>query len=571
MRTTVPVLAIAALALGGCFSPNENLRQEALYDIERGDYPKAVAKINHLYDCNLAGEPTAPGGSAADSADTEDKNDLLWRMERGSLAVIASDHKAADLHLKDAARLVEERRTQSVTRAIGTYVGNDNADEYAGKAYEHVLVDYFGSLNCLLQAQVRLKLWQPPAQAILDDGRSADDLWNRAHSLARRMTIDSIRKNAAESEKVLTTYRYFDDPFARVLTAALVLATPADLRVGDDITNTAFTQLERAVKGYREQRKVLGADDRFRYEVPELPDLPVRLLGMVAQQAPERAADAAKVLLDAGLAANDARFAAAWPKDKGLVLVLNHAGWVTPTNELTIMTMVGIPWQGPEVTPQEAARGVTKTSFNAGLTGFFAKGPNSKAAEAWGAVIAGACEVGKIFGGINPGTIIGFGIPQHRLDKPIAGPAAIEQSGAELAMQVVEDVDAYARATLKDEQPKVLTKTLVRVAAKQVAAAAAGKAVSDQAGGVAGFLVGSLSAAAATLSESADTRYWSGLPDHIEAALVEVPAGQAVNLRLKTAAGVKDLGVVTVPVGRLAVISARSFPEPLPNPYTDKK
>src|SRR6185295_10207683 len=100
--------------------------------------------------------------------------------------------------------------------------------------------------------------------------------------------------------------------------------------------------------------------------------------------------------------------------------------------------------------------------------------------------------------------------------------------------QVIEDLDAYSRATLKDNQPKILTKTLGRVLVKHIAAEIAAKGAKEAAkkknddatAMLVGCCVGAAAHAAASGTESADTRYWALLPDRIEGALAVVPAGK---------------------------------------------
>ena len=67
----------------------------------------------------------------------------------------------------------------------------------------------------------------------------------------------------------------------------------------------------------------------------------------------------------------------------------------------------------------------------------------------------------------------------------------------------------------------------------------------------------------ATLSEVADTRAWTSLPDHIEGALLVLPAG-SYSLILDTAYGPVECGGVTVEAGRMVVVPIRTFTEPLP-------
>jgi hypothetical protein len=136
-------------------------------------------------------------------------------------------------------------------------------------------------------------------------------------------------------------------------------------------------------------------------------------------------------------------------------------------------------------------------------------------------------------------------------------------------MEVLSDLDAFARATLKDEQPGVLAKTMIRAAAKQTAVALAAHEVDkrnknkDGSPSLLAMAVNLIGSTMATFSEVADTRAWTSLPDHIEGALLDLPAGN-YSLILDTIHGPIECGGVTVTADRLVVVPIRTFPEPLP-------
>ena len=115
---------------------------------------------------------------------------------------------------------------------------------------------------------------------------------------------------------------------------------------------------------------------------------------------------------------------------------------------------------------------------------------------------------------------MGFSIPVHAADRPIPASPSVVTLDAEgnatehTKLKVVADVDAYARATLKDEQPGLLVKTVLRAVGKQVAVNIAAREAKKQAeahgGQLAGLgasvLVGFGGSSAMTLTEVADTR-----------------------------------------------------------------
>ncbi len=560
-RTLLMVAAGATLALTGCKNAVA-VRQEMVYDVQIGAYDRAIPKVNDLYDCVQAGELASPGDKQPAQADDIDgKNELLWRMERGSIDTVRGNTAGAKQQLDRAAGLVVERRTASLTREIGTYLSNDTAQEYAGNGFEHVLVDYHRVIAEVMSAQriqgIMAKIGEEPGDL--------DTTVQAMNNVARGMTIEKIQFNKDNAPDL----RYFDDPYARFIAAAVVLATPPNLRATDDM-GFAWTMLSSACKAYAKQGTVLGGASDMRYEVPKIP-LPVLRLTMMVGSAfdPE---GLGMLLKDLGIAAEADSFKMPpLGKDKGVVLVLNHADWITPTDKLEINLTAGV-WAGPTVSEAERLRGVTATAVYAGWTTAWAKGPGSEKATGWTAALAGAGEVARLFGKLESGTWIGFEMPTHRNDTPIPPPGVAVFGTEEQSLTVASDFDAYARSTLKDLQPGVLTKTMARVLTKHIAAAVAGaalkEATKDQ--GVGGQLLGifgGLAAhAVASASESADTRHWGLLPDRVEASLAVVPAGK-LRVAIRQANGSKELGDINVPAGRLVIVPCRTFPNPMPNPY----
>jgi len=320
---------------------------------------------------------------------------------------------------------------------------------------------------------------------------------------------------------------------------------------------------------------VLGGGEGFRYEVNGVPATALRLAKVIGSiYDPE---GLAQLLNELGIKADDPVLGAPLGKDQGMVLVLNHADWITPTDELQIDLKIGVPWV-PSVSEAEKARGVTVTGFMTyGATTFYAKGPNSEMVERWGGAIAVTGDLLQIFNVADPGTWIGFELPWHRSDAAIPAPGEARVGSIAAPLTVVADIDALARATLKDRMNSIMAKTMARVAYKhlpviigQKGIEAAAQAETDQnkklAMMVSAKISGTSSHALASASEQADTRYWATLCDRVEASLVTVPAGEHP-VSISTASGSVDLGTVKVPAGRLVIVPARTFPNPVKNPY----
>lgn len=558
-RTLLMVAAGTTIFLTGCQS-SQDVRSEIVYDVQIGAFDRAIPKVNDLYDSVLAGELAKPDGKPVDKDDINEKQELLWRMERGAIESQRQAPAAALKQLDRASALVVERRTESLTRAVGTFIANDNASEYAGNGYEHVQIDYQRSLANVIAAQ-RLQGIMPKAGEVSDD---LDMLCQKMINTARGMVLEKIQFNKDNAPSL----RYFDDPFARVFTAAVILATPKAQRTNDD-ENLATAMLMKALKDYREQQKVLGGAAGMRYEVNGIPAAALRLAKVVFSQFdPEYLP---KLLEEVGIKADDPALGAPLAKDQGLVLVLNHADWITPTDALEIDLKINVPWI-PVLSDAEKARGVELEPFMTyGATTFYAKGPNATLAKSWGGAVAVVGELASIFNVANPGTWIGFELPWHRLDTPIPTPGEARIDAVAAPLAVVADIDAYARVTLKDQAPAIMTKTMARVFAKHVAVIAAEKAMEAAAGNdqkkqLAAKLLGTTSHAVASASEGADTRHWATLYDRIEASLVTVSAGEH-HVSVSTANGSVDLGTIKVPAGRLVIVPVRTFPHPVANPY----
>jgi hypothetical protein len=552
-------LTATLLALAGCGYDFDRERQRALYEVQQGQYREADARLNELYDCHQAGEPKKPGKDGEKDEGINEKDRLLWRMERGMVSTVAGELPVAGTQLDDAARLVDDRRTESLAREVGTFLLNDNLREYSGHPFEHTQVDYYRLLDHLVEAERATGLLggsEPPSRA------DADDHYEKALVRARRMTLEQIQETAdAAGGK-----RYRDDPFARFLAGAAVWSLPPGGR-GDTDQQFAQVMFKRSLDAYVDEEKALGHDSHFRWEVGHRPHLVERLaLRHALAYDPGTFDDVAKHY---GLQADRG---VALPQGDGMLLVLDHVGYIARPQVLSIGLGVAAP---------KLSDGETACSFRIGGLGFWAKGPGADVASAW--VVPIPADVMRH---LAPGGLAVFGMqmPVHADDKPIPPPArmvarpvgAPASSDArpagpyECALVVVSDLDAYARSTLKDEQPVLLAKSITRAVTKQVVAAQAAIQAKKAAGGgtqgdVVGAVVNLFGSAAATISETADTRAWTTLPDHVEGALVDLPAG-SYSLEVQTAYGAVPLGTVTIPVGQLVVVPVRTFPERMPEP-----
>lgn len=546
------------VVLGGCGSDFDRQRVQTLAEIQRGDYTRAEERLNGIYGCHEAKEPDHAGGSPEADASLPAKHLLLWRMERGMVAHLAGDFEASNHHLDDAARLVDERRTKSLAGEAGTFLANDTVRAYAGHGFEHIQVDYYRILNQLEEAERAAGLI---ASSHAIDRDAAEDHYGKAVTRARRMTLEELPETADLADQ----HRYRDDPFARFLAGAVTWALPPRERREED-EEFAQVMFKRSLEAYTKEEEVLGDDKYFRWEVERRPHLVERLALRHAL-----AYDPSDYERVARLYHLDPERRPVLPPGDGMLLVLNHVGFISRPRTLSI----GFGTIAPELNSSDRANGASVSNFTVGGLVFWAKGPGSEIVGAWVVPLPSDVMAHMTPGGIG---IFGMELPvfdrEHSIRPPgrvllhpqvLQDPSARDSVPFESSLEVVSDLDAYARATLKDEQPRLLAKTITRAVAKQIVVGGAAEAAKKSPGGpLLAAVVDLVGSTAATVSEVADLRAWTTLPDHIEGTLIDLPAG-SYSLEIESSYGTRPLGTVHIPVGQLVITSTRTFPDYLPD------
>ncbi|NRA38181.1 MAG: hypothetical protein HRU15_08585, partial [Planctomycetes bacterium] len=478
-------------------------------------------------------------------APKKEKHLLLWNMQMGMLQWMQHDFIHTELLLGEAARLVDERRGISVGGALGASVGNETLRAYAGEAFEHTQVDYIRMLNYLEQAQILEGLYSPAREIVkitdgglnigtsspntMDATIDAHQCYERARNIAMRLTMSQLQETVDAAGK----RRYRDDGFARMMAATTVLAMPAPTNPDRQFADAMYFNMDKA---FDDEQRLFVGDKHFHYEVKNPPEM-------------------AKILRARnGLRYNQNAYEKDikkdWQENHGSILIVQHHGLTARHKTLDIRLVSGANKHGKE--GQE---------FDVGGLAFWASGPSMSALETFSALALPEHLVSDIFG--SGVTVMGFAMPVHEEDEKLDAPARVQvidqldNSSKYIELEVVADIDAFARATLKDEQPALFLKTFARVAAKQIAAAFAAQSAEDQQAGT-GFLVKFFGSLGATLLEVADTRSWWLLPNHISASLIDVQAGN-YDLELSYAGGTIDLGSVQVPAGRVVIVPVRTL------------
>ena len=551
-------LLIGTLVLGGCASRDERsaIRQHAV----SGDFDSAQRELNDLYGSRLEGDTAG----ATDSLNS--KHGLLWSLDRGILATLAGDYEQAFRLLDTASNLVEAYRTEwtagNITREIGAAVINDTLRRYDGNAYEHIQVEFWRSLNELLRAQYLAGVTGSGQVA----DREARQHYQNAVSFARRMVLNQIQETIDAADDSVWWKTYIDDPFARLYSAALMLAIPQEQRVQSDL-QLAQEMLKLAWAAYEEDHKKLANKTLWRYETARrvhnqtLLTLMHRVGNTYDPKGWQRLVEQEAIppANTPQLVAGELRYGETRHGGHGSVMVLNLVDLIAFNEVLEIYVAAGtIPSSYKRINKE----GDEVESFKWGGLAFAAIGPGASVADSWGVLPV----PGEISDALAPGgiAIMGTEIPVHAPDHEIAPVAqlivATESGQIAIPMDVLCDLDAYARATLKDEQPAVLIRALLRTTAKQVAAAAVANEAEKE-DPLWGALVGLASSLAMTATEIADLRGSLLLPNTIQGGIIDLPAGTH-QLFLEVAEGQLDLGTVTITANELVILPVRTFPNP---------
>lgn len=116
---------------------------------------------------------------------------------------------------------------------------------------------------------------------------------------------------------------------------------------------------------------------------------------------------------------------------------------------------------------------------------------------------------------------------------------------------VMQDIGALAKQSLEDRRLRDLLRMAARVLAKDQVARAAGRSL----GPIAQIATG----IAGAVTETADTRSWTSLPDALHVLRVPIPANKKTVLRLDPVGGKSEEWVLTLRPGEKALVRARSF------------
>ncbi len=525
---------VIAMVLAACGPRStERRKDQVLINVAERDFAAAQEGLDALYNSNPHGDGRR-----------QDQHGIVWAMERGTVAFIRQRYVEAERFLRMAAEQAEEHRARVMSREIGSALINETLLPYDGAPHENVFVQYLRGLGFLQQAQMSAGVWMPPGDGDALQTQAVDPEFD---TLGLYENAANVLRGASES---LLTWvadhagrdRYRDDPWVRLMAAAAIAAKP---RTSDLEWQGAAMQALRAAEAYREQRRRLHGDPLFGYHVSQRPDL-LTTLGYRVTQRYQREVHARFVEAVGRPQRGDL------PEGHGSVLVINHRGTAARKHVLDI-NLIAVSNANAAETRRRNPQAVSYGGFI-----MWASGPG------WARVkntLIGFPVPEGLADLLAPGglSILGVALPVHA---PQARPAApprvrfIPEQGSpgEMAMEVVSDVDAYARATLKDGQARLFGRALGRIVAKNlptVLIAREQRRQGDAGGAALTGLVGSL---AARVTEIADTRCWTTLPGLVDAALLDLPAGR-YRLQVQEADGtIIEAGSVQLAPGALVVV-----------------
>lgn len=436
------------------------------------------------------------------------KDRLVRLLNRGLYLHRLGRYEESNLALRDADALAEERYTKSIRQNLAALLLNDKAIDYSPPAHERAMIHYYGMLNYL-------------ALGNLDDALVEA---RRANSFLDRYDRDNGGRRS-----------YSNDACVQWI-AGLLHWSGGDL-------NAAFVSLQQADRAFRDFEEHYGI---------LTPEAFVRDLVRVARL--QGADDVAQRALDEfGLADEPAPTGDG--RATGELVVIVENGFVAHRREEKLFIPIDayerdlLEDGGIDQVLEATARVLVRT---VGHMNQASREGRDFFRRAEGIVLAASV--------LGDAELITLAWPAYERDAHAVRDAVVEIEGGDAVhAAVVNDVSAIAARDFEEQRPKVLARMVGRALFKELAVQGAEKAGKDQAGDVGGFLAKTGARTAAVLTERADTRSWSLLPDELRVARFTLPAGRhTVSLRVWDGRGgdrVVTLEPVQILPGRVAIRS----------------
>lgn len=150
------------------------------------------------------------------------------------------------------------------------------------------------------------------------------------------------------------------------------------------------------------------------------------------------------------------------------------------------------------------------------------------------------------------GQVVRISFPVYERQPYASGTASIQVNNIRAGRtEVIQDIGHLARKALEARRGADTVKMAARVLAKDQAARATGRAL--------GPLAGLVASVFGAVTETADTRSWTSLPDQIQVARLKVPANQLVTIRIVPNMGKPVEQSVRLNPGDVHVMRLRTF------------
>ncbi len=429
-RLTISVvLGGLGLASGAACQSYTQKSEEMRTLMRRGQYSKALEELDE-----------------SDIA-TQDRNRVLYLMERGTLLYLSKEYELAAKEWRKASEVVDSLYTTSLSATAASFAVNDSYSDYQGELHEKVLLPTFAALAYLAQGN--------PQGARVEVRR-----------------LDEVMKLLETEGKKSDQPEYARDAFAHYL-AALVYE--------------AFGEWDSAIIEYRR-----GLDSLY-----------------------------------SSTSWNDDKISASAFADPlcRLARLRNRKDIVEETRQ--------------DLSSKSACKGNQKGKGFAEIVVFYENG-RSPIKEAQDIVLP------------IQGQVLRVSYPTYTNLSYRSRGATITVNGNRAGRtKTIQDIGYLARKSLEARRVVDVIKMGARVLAKDQAARAAGRALGPLAG-LAASIVGAV-------TETADTRGWTSLPDEIEVFRTVVPAGKKVSVDVTPDYGKPLRFTGTLKSGELKFLRLRTF------------
>ncbi|MEN8007045.1 MAG: hypothetical protein ABFS42_08520 [Candidatus Krumholzibacteriota bacterium] len=423
------------------------------------------AKLKNLKPQLANGEFDKALATVEDESGSKDR--LLYYLERGLILHYADRFAESNEAFAAAERTADELYTKSISEGAFSLFSNDNAISYRARPFEMAMVPYYKGLNYIYLGQ-----------------RNEAQVEARRASLQLSKYVDATLDGLRDEDK---------GDFEKVRNNAFLLYYSGMLYDWDGELNDAFIAYRNAAVAYQQNHGLLEVDIPpslgpdltrvagrigFRGELDHLhktcPD--VFAFGADEDSLPRTREDYEK--------------AAAWRRGNGEVVLLLESGFVAQKSQVRfdIPIFEGEAYNDPDYWSWQIWAGMG--NMQALVAG--------RKVEYWATVAA----------------------PQ--LDDQLPGPVGGARVTAGLAgdhtvTTRIENCTRQARITFDAEKPSIFFKTILRGLTKYLATRGA-----EEAGGSWAGLAANIFGA---VTESADTRSWMTLPEHVNLARLSLPPG----------------------------------------------